>query len=46
MQRVKIRLSKKQKDPLSTPTMSLTGIKAKQLIRPEYHNYPEDDQYP
>ena len=45
MQRVKTRLSKIQQDPLLAPTTSLTGIRPKQLIRLEYHNYPEDDQY-
>ena len=39
MQKVKTRPSKIQQDPLLTCTMSLTGIKPKQLIMPEYHNY-------
>ena len=44
MQKVKTRLSK-IKDPLLTPTTSLAGIKPKQLIGPENHDYPEYDQY-
>ena len=44
MQRVKTRLSKIQ-DPLLTPTTLLTGIKSKQLIGTEYHDYPEYNQY-
>ena len=46
MQRVKMRLSKRQQDPLLTPSMSLTGIRPKKLIRSDFHNYPEDDKYP
>ena len=46
MQRVKTRLSKIQQDLLLTPTMSLTGIRPKQLTRSDYDNYPEDDHYP
>ena len=46
MQRVKTRLSKIQQDPLLSPTTLLIGMKDKQLIRLEYHNYPGDDQYP
>ena len=38
-----MRLSKIQEDPLLTHT-SLTGIKPKQLIGPEYHDYSEYDQ--
>ena len=45
IQRVKTRCSKIQQDPLLTPTTSLTGIKPKQLIWSEYHDYPEYDRY-
>ena len=45
MQRVKMRLGKIQPDPLLTPATSLTGIKWKQLIGPECHDYSEYDQY-
>ena len=37
-------LNRTQQDPLLTPT-SLTGIEPKQLIRPEYQDYPEYDHY-
>ena len=39
MQRVRTKLNKIQQDPLLTPTTSLTGIKPKQLIEPEYPEY-------
>ena len=45
MQRVRMRLNRIQKHPLLTPTTSLRGIKPKQLIGPEYHDYPENDCY-
>ena len=45
MQRIRMRLSRIHQDPLLTPTTSLTGIKPKQLIWPEYHDYSEHDQY-
>ena len=40
-----MRLGRVQQDPLLTPMTSLTGIKPKQLIRPEYYDYSEHDQY-
>ena len=40
-----MRLDRIQQDPLLTPTMSLTGIKPKQLIRSEYQDYSENDHY-
>ena len=45
MNKVKTRLSKIQHDPLLTPMTFLKVIKPKQLIGPEYHNFPEYDQY-
>ena len=45
MQRVKTRLCKILQEPLLTLATSLSDIKPKQLIRPEYHDYPEYDQY-
>ena len=46
MHRVKIRLSKIQQDVLLTPKTSLTGIRSKKLIKSDYCNYLQDDQYP
>ena len=40
-----MRLNQIQQDPLLTPTTSLTGIKPKQLIGPEYQDYPEYDNF-
>ena len=40
-----MRLNGIQQDPLLTPTISLTGIKPKQLIGPDYKDYPEYDHY-
>ena len=40
------RLSKIQQDPLLTPTASLTGIRPQKVIKSDYHNYQEDEQYP
>ena len=45
MQRVIKRLNRIQQDPLLTPTTSMTCIKLKQLIGPEYQDYPKYDQY-
>ena len=45
MQRIKMRLSKKQQDPLLTPMTSLTDIKPNESIGPEYHDHSEYDQY-
>ena len=45
MQRVRMRLDTIQEDPLLTHTTSLTGIKPKQLIGPEYNGYPKYDHY-
>ena len=44
-QRVRMRLNRIHQDPLLTPTTSLSGIKPKMLIGPEYHDYPEYDHY-
>ena len=44
MQRMRARLERIQQDPLLTPSTSMVSIGPKQLIEPEYHDYPENDQ--
>ena len=44
MQRGSIRLDRIQQDPLLTPSISMVGIRLKQLIEQEYHDYLENDQ--
>ena len=43
MIRLRMRLNRIKQDPLLRSTTSLTGITPKQLIGPEYHEYPEYD---
>ena len=40
-----MRLYRIQQGPLLTPTTAMASIRPKQLIEPEYHNYPENDHY-
>ena len=40
-----MRLNRIQQEPLLTPITSMTGIRPKQLIEPEYHDYPENDHF-
>ena len=45
MQSVRMRLNRIQQDLLLTPATSMIGIRPKQLIEPEYYNYPANDHY-